>query len=205
MPPPADTTHRKYDGTDRKAPWQGCLPVRPARPAGSAAMPGALSWCRSRACARREPSGRPARPGRPGGLSPPRPGLTRIPLCPSRAAPVNADFFTPGCLLNARSALAIPTATMPPATRGRTPGEPGRNSLIYRNPVFESLFHLLTRDQVPERRSKSTVTGGLIYLACTFLGPFVYLRSTWGCLSAGPGRRTAVCREPIYMSIRPRT
>ena len=35
-----------------------------------------------------------------------------------------------------------------------------------------------------------------MYLACTFLGPFVYLRYTWGCLSAGPGRRTAVVRQP---------
>jgi hypothetical protein len=31
-----------------------------------------------------------------------------------------------------------------------------------------------------------------MYLAYTFFGPFVYLRCTWGRLSAGPGRRMAV-------------
>ena len=35
-----------------------------------------------------------------------------------------------------------------------------------------------------------------MYLAYTFLGPFIYLRYTWGCLSAGPGRRMAVVRQP---------
>jgi hypothetical protein len=47
---------------------------------------------------RPRPSAGPGRGSRPGGPSPPRPGLARIPLCPSRAAPVNAEFVTPGCL-----------------------------------------------------------------------------------------------------------
>jgi hypothetical protein len=36
--------------------------------------------------------------------------------------------FTPGCLLNARPALTPSAATVPPTTRERAPGGPGRNS-----------------------------------------------------------------------------
>ena len=68
-------------------------------------------------------------PDGPAGRPRPRPGLARLPLCPSGAAPVNAEFLTPGCLLNARPALTLPAAAVPPATRGRAPGGPGRNSL----------------------------------------------------------------------------
>ena len=35
-----------------------------------------------------------------------------------------------------------------------------------------------------------------MYLACTFLGPFIYPRYTWGRLCAGPGPRTTVVRRP---------
>jgi hypothetical protein len=54
-----------------------------------------------------------------------------------------------------------------------------------------------TADRKPTQRTSSRNSythcyRRLVYLACTFLGPFVYLRSTWGCLPAGPGRRAAV-------------
>jgi hypothetical protein len=39
-----------------------------------------------------------------------------------------------------------------------------------------------------------------VYLACTFPGPFIYPRYTRGRLSAGPGRRTAVVRQPSLLT-----
>jgi hypothetical protein len=98
-----------------------------------------------------EPSGRPPRPGRPGGPSPPRPCLARLPLCRDGAAPVNAEFFTPRCLLNARPALTLPAATVAPATRERrAPGRPGRNSLHLQKSGFGGPFSLSAPNQVAE-------------------------------------------------------
>ena len=116
-----------------------------------------------------------ARPGRPGGPSPARSGLARLPLCPSGAAPVNAESFTPGCLLNARPALTLPAATVPPATRGRAPGGPGRNS----PPSTEIGFLRLFFTCWPEIRYQRGKIGRLLQeFRCTWLVPFLVLSCT---------------------------
>jgi hypothetical protein len=71
-----------------------------------------------------EPSGRPPVPDGPAGRPRPGPGLARLPPCRSGTARVNAESFTPGCLLNARPPLTLPAATVPPTTE-RRPGRAG--------------------------------------------------------------------------------
>ena len=142
-----------------------------------------------------EPSGRPGRPGRPGGPSPPRPGFAPLPPCPSGTAPVNAESFTPGCLLNARPTLARRRLPCRRRRGSRAPLAGGRHSLHLQKSGFQGFFHLQARNQVPEGQNLPTVTGG----SCTWRVPFVYLRYTWGRLSAGPGAR---CRDRAYMAAR---
>ena len=103
---------------------------------------------REQAAARaHEPSGRPTRPGRPGGPSPPASGLAPLLLCPSGAAPVNAEFFTPGYLPNARPALTHADGHHAAGNERARPGRAGAVlPLIYRNPVFEAPFFLLARN-----------------------------------------------------------
>jgi hypothetical protein len=143
-----------------------------------------------------EPSGRAPRPGRPGGPSLARSGLARLPLCPSGTAPVNAEFFTPDSLLNARPALTLPAATVPP-TRERRPGRAGvQLSPHLQKSGFGGPFSLPGPKSGARGAGLIGCYGSPVYPAWSILGPFVYLRFTPGCLSAGPRLRTTVVCQP---------
>ena len=146
--------------------------------------------CQQAAARAHEPPGRPARPGRPGGPSPPRSGLARLPLCRGGTGPVNAESFTPGRLLNARPVLTLPAATVPPAPRGAPRAGPGQTPSIYRNPVFEVLFHFLTQIRYQRGKIRRLLLEFHIpslYLSWSFRIPAIYVGPPFRRSRPSPG------------------
>ena len=115
-----------------------------------------------------EASGRPGRPGRPGGPSPP--GSDLAPLPPYRgggAAAVNAESFTPGCLLNARAG-----GHRAAGDEGERLARPGQAELPSSTEIgFQGPFHFLPWNQVPEGQGSRL----LREVRCTWRGPLLYL------------------------------
>jgi hypothetical protein len=108
---------------------------------------------------------------------------------------VNAEFFTPGCLLNARPALTLPAGTVPPAVRGAPRAGRGGTPSIYRNRVFEALFRFLAR--ISHQRGKigsplQEVDIPGLYLFWSFRVPAMYLGLLfrWSWPSHGGGLLT---------------
>ena len=183
--------------------WPCCAAVSrmwvndPAPAITASTVTGSASGDREQAAARtHQPSRRPRRPGRPGRPSPARPCLARLPQCRSGAAPVNAEFLTPGCLPNARPALIHAGGHLPPATRGARPGRAGIDNLstgclanlaaLDGHPAFEFRRHDIT---VPCR-----VRGGLdtiVHLASP-AAPGDYLARPLETLRAGKPLERAV-------------
>jgi len=91
--------------------------------------------------------------------------------CVNDPAPVNAEFFTPGWLLNARPVLTLPTATVPPAGRARRPGAELPPSTEIR---FSRLFFPTEPKSGARGQNLPTVTG----VRCTWLVPFLVLSCT---------------------------
>jgi hypothetical protein len=172
-----------------------------------------ISWQRGTGTGSRTwPNGLPAlrtvpgsRPGNPA-CGPPRqqqavPPRTGASGCRPRAARPVAGEPIPVCC----HAFAVPVEP-PPAPRrcrqggGRAPGWPGRNSLIYRNPVFGASFHLRPgirchRGRVGRLLREFDVPGS--YLSWTFRVPPVYPRAAFPPVLA-VARRWAANRRNLH-------
>jgi hypothetical protein len=106
---------------------------------------------------------------------------------------VNAESFTPGCLLNARPALPPSAATVPPATKGARPGRAGAELPHLQKSGFRGPFSPFD-PKSDAREAKFVGCYGrvdvpCVYLCWSFRVPAIYpgLPFRWSRPSHGDG------------------